>query len=112
MGSSTFITRVALENYKSIARCDVSLGALTFLVGRNGSGKSNFLDALRFVADSLRTSLDQAVRSRVSTYDIRRRGSGPTFLMLFQLWLPDQLIATYSFSIRASSFGSFDVVAE
>lgn len=30
----------------------VSLGALTVLVGRNGAGKSNFLDALRFVADS------------------------------------------------------------
>ena len=42
------ISRVRIENYKSIARCDVRLGPLTFLVGRNGAGKSNFLDALRF----------------------------------------------------------------
>ena len=64
MSSSCLITRLALENYKSIARCDVSLGALTFLVGANGSGKSNFLDALRFVADSLRNALDHAIRER------------------------------------------------
>ena len=62
--SSTFIHRVALRNYRSIAACDVTLGPLTFLVGLNGAGKSNFLDALRFVAHSLRTSLDHALRER------------------------------------------------
>jgi len=35
-----FLTRVILRNYKSIANCDVSLRALTFLVGRNGAGVS------------------------------------------------------------------------
>lgn len=57
-----FVRRVRLQNYKSIARCDLELHPLTFLVGRNGSGKSNFLDALSFVADSLRTSLGHAMR--------------------------------------------------
>ena len=37
-----FITRVRLKNYKSIAACDVELEPLTFLVGVNGAGKSNF----------------------------------------------------------------------
>jgi transcriptional regulator with XRE-family HTH domain len=45
--NSTFIHRVRLENYKSIAACDVVLGPLTFLVGRNGAGKSNFLNPER-----------------------------------------------------------------
>ena len=48
-----FISRVVINNYKSIAHCDVRLGALQFLVGRNGAGKSNFLDALAFVRDVL-----------------------------------------------------------
>ena len=48
MSGSAFITRVVLENYKSIADCDISLSPLTFFVGPNGSGKSNFLDALSF----------------------------------------------------------------
>ena len=57
------ITRVALQNFLSFAECDVSLGRLTFLVGRNGSGKSNFLDALRFVAESLHHSINRAFES-------------------------------------------------
>ena len=44
-----FVRRVVLRDYKSIRQCDVMLGPLTLLVGLNGSGKSNFLDALRFV---------------------------------------------------------------
>ncbi|HEX2095507.1 MAG TPA: AAA family ATPase [Longimicrobiaceae bacterium] len=59
-----FIERVILRNYKSIAACDVTLSKLTYLVGPNGSGKSNFLDALRFVTDSLQSSLDHALRDR------------------------------------------------
>jgi hypothetical protein len=37
-----FLTRVVLRNYKSIGYCDVRLNPLTYLVGANGSGKSNF----------------------------------------------------------------------
>ncbi|MBI3797973.1 MAG: hypothetical protein HY268_13535 [Deltaproteobacteria bacterium] len=43
---SIFLTRVVLRNYKSIAACDVRLHLLVFLVGPNGAGESNFLDAL------------------------------------------------------------------
>ena len=76
MKNSTFITRVALRNYKSIAACDVELQPLTFLVGPNGAGKSNFLDSLRFVADALTFSLDHAIRDRGGINDIRRRSGG------------------------------------
>jgi predicted ATPase len=68
-----FLRRVSIRNYKSIETADVSLGALTVLVGRNGSGKSNFLDALHFVADSLQTSLDHALTSRGGFKEVRRR---------------------------------------
>ena len=44
-----FLRRVRIRGYKSIAFCDVTLEPLTILVGRNGSGKSNFLDALAFL---------------------------------------------------------------
>ncbi len=73
MKDSTFIKRVILKNYKSIAACDVQLQPLTFLVGRNGAGKSNFLDALRFVADALNSSLDHAVRARGGINDVCKR---------------------------------------
>lgn len=71
-----FITRVRLRNYRSIAGCDVALEPLTILVGPNGSGKSNFLDALRLTADSLRGSLDQALRERGGLAEVRRKSHG------------------------------------
>ncbi|HRZ63238.1 MAG TPA: AAA family ATPase, partial [Rubrivivax sp.] len=49
MTDSAFIRRVVLRSYKSIAKCDIRLQPLTYLVGQNGAGKSNFLDALHFV---------------------------------------------------------------
>ena len=63
-----FISRVKIKNYKSIAHCDVQLGELQFLVGRNGSGKSNFLDALAFVRDVLEfNNLEKAINDRVGS---------------------------------------------
>jgi len=63
-----FLRRIQIRNYKSIAFCDVSLEPLTILVGRNASGKSNFLDALAFVRDLVRFDLGEAV-SRHGGFD-------------------------------------------
>jgi predicted ATPase len=65
-----------LRNYKSIGYCDVALGKLTYLVGANGSGKSNFLDALHLVRDALYGSLDNAINERGGLSEVRRRSSG------------------------------------
>ncbi len=114
MGDSTFLTRVLLENYKSIARCDVSLGPLTFLVGPNGSGKSNFLDALRLVTESLRTSLDHALRDRGGIKEVRLRSGGhPTHFGLrieFRLRTGGQ--GSYAFRIGALKQGGYKVQRE
>ena len=56
-----FISRVRLKNYKSIAECDVRLGPLTILIGPNGTGKSNFLDALALLARAVATTPYEAV---------------------------------------------------
>jgi predicted ATPase len=57
-----FLRRVRLRGYKSIAFCDVTLEPLTILVGRNGSGKSNFLDALAFLRDVVVQGVQAAVK--------------------------------------------------
>ena len=103
MKDSTFITRVVLKNYKSIAACDVRLGPLTFLVGRNGAGKSNFLDALRFVADALNTSLDHAIRDRGGINDVRRRSRGHPnhFSIRLEFALPEGSTGYYAFRIAS-----------
>jgi len=114
MTSSTLLTRVALKNYKSLAACDVELGPLTFLVGPNGAGKSNFLDALRFVTDSLRTSLEHALRDRGGINEVRRRSGGHPNHFGLRLWfsLPSGEAGHYAFRIGARPQGGFEVQDE
>src|SRR5947209_6669129 len=114
MPGPIFLTRVLLENYKSIARCDVELGPLTFLVGANGSGKSNFLDSLRFVADALRSSLDHALRDRGGINEVRRRSGGhPThFGARLGFTLRSGQRGHYVFRIGALSEGRYKVQQE
>ena len=114
MKGSTFITRVVLKNYKSISACDVQLQPLTFLVGRNGAGKSNFLDALRFVADALNSSLDHAVRDRGGINDVRRRSRGHPnhFSIRLEFTLPEGAAGHYAFRIGTRSPGGYEVQTE
>ena len=114
MKDSTFITRVILKNYKSIAACDVRLGPLMFLVGPNGAGKSNFLDALRFVADSLNSSLDHALRSRGGINDVRRRSRGHPnhFSIRLEFTLPEGITGHYTFRIGCRPHGGYAVQTE
>ena len=114
MENSTFIRRVVLKNYKSIAACDVQLHPLMFLVGRNGAGKSNFLDSLRFIADALHSSLDHAIRDRGGINDVRRRSGGHPnhFSIRLDFTLPDSSTGHYAFSIGARKRGGYEVETE
>ncbi len=114
MSNSTFLTKVTLKNYKSIASCNVALHPLMFLVGLNGAGKSNFLDSLRFVSDALSTSLDHAIRQRNGISEVRRRSGGhPThFSMRLDFRLPDGTTGFYAFRVGARSLGGFEVQSE
>jgi predicted ATPase len=114
MSDSVLITRVVLKNYKSIAACSVPLRSLVFLVGQNGSGKSNFLDALRFVSESLHSSLDHALRQRGGIAEVRRRSGGHPnhFAVRLDFSLPTGEMGHYSFRIGAKEAGGFEVQTE
>jgi predicted ATPase len=114
MAEPVFITEVVLRNYKSIAKCAVPLGPLTFLVGPNGAGKSNFLDALRLVAESLNMSLESALRERGGIYEVRRRSAGhPThFAIKLTFSLPDGRSGRYGFQVGAARNAGFVVQEE
>ncbi len=113
-GNTIFIRRVIIRNYKSIANCDVTLGPLTWLVGANGSGKSNFLDALHFVRDSLDNSLENALRERGGISEVRRRSSGhPThFGLRVEFILPDGSNGMYAFNVAALPNNAYEVQKE
>ncbi len=114
MSDPIFLKRVVLNNYKSIKACSVCLGPLTFLVGQNGAGKSNFLDALRLIADGLNTSLEHALRDRGGINEVRRRSSGhPTHFGIRLEWkLPNETEGVYAFRIGAQKKGGFEVQQE
>ena len=106
--SVPFVRRVRIRNFRSIAECDVSLGPLTVLVGFNAAGKSNFLDALRFVADALADSARQAVDCRGGLGTLLRRtaaGSADSFEIMLSLAIAPArpgavpTSATYGFTI-------------
>lgn len=109
-----FLKRVLLRNYRSIPECDVELKPFTLLVGPNGAGKSNFLDALRFTAEGLRTTLDQAVRERGGIRNVRRRSGGhPNHFEVTMGWiLPTGRRATYGYTIGAKAEKSYHVKEE
>ena len=109
-----FLTRVVLKHYKSIASCDVKLESLCFLVGRNGAGKSNFVDAIRLVSDALNTSLDHALRDRSGINEVRSRSAGhPThFGIRLEFRLPKKQYGYYAFRVGAKPKGGFEVQNE
>jgi predicted ATPase len=90
------------------------LGSLVALVGPNGAGKSNFLDALRFVGDSLRYTLEHAIRDRGGIDAVRTKSGGhPThFGIKLHLNLEDGSEAIYEFGIEALARGGFAVQRE
>lgn len=114
MSRTPFLTRVVLRNYKSIGVCDVRLGPLTYLVGANGSGKSNFLDALHLVRDALSGSLDNALNERGGLAEVRRRSSGhPThFGIRLEFVLPDLRAGHYAFNIGSLPGRGYEVLTE
>ncbi|MEK6807115.1 MAG: AAA family ATPase [Pseudomonadota bacterium] len=113
MGTSTFVTRVTLRNYRSIGTCQVTLGPLTYLVGPNGAGKSNFVDALHMVSDALTSSLDQALSLRGGLGEVRRRSSGhPTHFAIRLDFVLKGTVGHYAFNVGALKNRGFEVQTE
>ena len=52
------ISKIQIENFKSISNLSLELGRVTVLIGENGSGKSNILEAITFAAAASANKLD------------------------------------------------------
>src|SRR5215471_12772408 len=47
------LTRLAIQNFRSLYKIDLLLKPLTIIIGPNASGKSNLFKALRFLQDAV-----------------------------------------------------------
>ena len=64
MSTGLRFRRLRLRNWKNFPRVDVALQDRLFLMGANASGKSNFLDAFRFLRDVAHSGFRDAVLDR------------------------------------------------
>lgn len=107
------ITRVQVKNYRSLADVDVTLGPLTVLVGRNGTGKSTFLDVLRFVRDALRHGLEDAIVARHGITSLRRWSPRKPYNVEIGLSVETgSFWGEYSFVIASGQRGTYRIQRE
>jgi predicted ATPase len=78
------IERIRIQGFKSIVDADLSLGALNVLVGANGAGKSNILEAIGL--------LGCAVSGRIGAEQFKHRGIRPGRPALYKSAFKDQKI--------------------
>jgi hypothetical protein len=71
------IEEIRLQNYRAFESARLRLGDLTFLVGRNGAGKSSLLDAVEFMREALTDSLPNALDRREGLVNLHRRVTEP-----------------------------------
>ncbi len=67
------VSNIILKNWRNFRNAEAELGRRMFLIGPNASGKSNFLDAFRFLRDIARPGggLQKAVEDRGGISKIR-----------------------------------------
>jgi len=109
------IKSVEISNFKSLSDVRVDLEPFTVFVGTNGSGKSNFIDALAFIQECVADSVDVALNRRGGTTHVMNRAkdsvsargwSSPPFGIRFHLAidLQEDVTAEYSFEIGDTWF--------
>lgn len=106
------LIRAEISNYKSIASADLDFSSENIIVGPNGVGKSNLLDAIHFIRDAASDGLDQAVTKRHGITSIRRWSKTRPFNISIKLHFKDgQEYGDYKVVI-ASGGGDFSVIEE
>lgn len=72
-GSGLRLTHLYLENWRNFVQVDAALQRRVFLVGPNAAGKSNLLDAVRFLRDLVAVGggFQEAVRRRSGVSKLR-----------------------------------------
>ena len=112
------VQSLALKRFRSLRDTVVDLDNPTFLVGRNGAGKSNFVDAFSFLAEAMVSPLPAVFDRRggvaTVTHRTSNRGRRADLGMRVDLKDLDETTerAGYAFELRAVKDYGFKVVRE
>ncbi len=109
---------LVLKRFRSIPSELVTFANPTFLVGQNGSGKSNFVDVFSFLAEAMTSPLQAVFDRRGGISVVRNRSSGASYPPNLGLSVDlghlngDIKSAYYAFEIAALKNYGFEVVRE
>ena len=70
------LTRLHVENFRSLADVSIDVHPINVFFGPNGSGKSTLLEAIRLVRDCVFRDVAEAGRSRSNGFGMLRQGAG------------------------------------
>lgn len=112
------LRRMRLASFRSLLFADVDFENPTFLVGRNGSGKSNFTDAFALLSEAMASPLQAVIERRGGISATCHRGSarGRPAKLRFEVKLaqPDESTDTarYRIDLRPLRGNEFEVASE
>jgi len=112
------LRRLVLHRFRSLQMEKVEFDNPTFIVGQNGSGKSNFADAFAFIAEAMVTPLQAVLENRGGFPTVAHRSSArgrPSNLglsVVLENLDGDTPQARYAFALRARRDYGFEVVHE
>jgi predicted ATPase len=112
------IRTLILKRFRSISVERIDFDNPTFLVGRNGSGKSNLVDAFAFLADAMASPLQAVFDRKGGISSVRNRSSGqshPPNLglgVVFGRLNGDVKGGRYAFELKAHKNYGFEVIRE
>lgn len=115
---SLALKSLILKRFRSVPAECVTLSNPTFLVGQNGSGKSNLVDAFAFLAEAMVSPLQAVFDRRGGISVVRNRSSGKSYPPDLGLGVvlsggeAGIRTAHYAFQVAALKNYGFEVVRE
>lgn len=112
------LRKLSLMCFRSLPEAQVELSNPTFLVGKNGSGKSNLVDSLAFIAESMSSPLSAVFdrRGGFASVETRQFSRGKSVNLAFKVELHDlneeTRRADYGFEVRRGQNYDIEVVRE
>lgn len=113
------LNSIHIHHFKSLDDiCIENLSPLTLLVGANGVGKSNLIDALRFLRDMVVEGLDHAISKRSGIVTIRQHSPKKPYDVIVKITFAQEFDdepnreGTYEITISSLSGGNYQIKRE
>lgn len=108
------LKQIKINHFKSLSNISLDLQNITVIAGRNGSGKSNLVDAFRFLRDCSVAGIDHAINHRGGPSIVREYSPTRPYNVSFSVKLDDtvknivtdkesSVYSNYAFSFSSSS---------